>query len=85
MRLSANTWWRRNPYNWQYGAGLLVTMAGALGPLFLRPLIADAHRAAGDSCDGLYGWLTVVFVADIVLCVPLAVLGIWYTVRMYRT
>jgi hypothetical protein len=43
-------------------------MVGGCGTVFLRPLIDDAHRATGDSCSGLHGWLAFVFVADIVSC-----------------
>jgi hypothetical protein len=82
--LPANSQWRRYPYNWQYCAGLIFIMAGGCGTVFFHALTGDAHRAAGDYCDGLYGWLTVVFVADIVLCVPAAGLGFWYTVRLFR-
>jgi hypothetical protein len=80
-----NSSWRRNPYNWQYCAGRLVTMVGVGATAFLHPLIDDAHRAGGNTCNGLCGWLAVVFVADVVLCVPAAVLGFWYTVRTYRS
>jgi hypothetical protein len=85
MCLPANSQWRLYPYNWQYGAGLLFVMAGVYGTAFLHALTDDAHRAAGAYCNGLYGWLTVVFVADIVLCVPAAALGFWYTVRLFRS
>lgn len=47
-------------------------------------LTDEAHRAAGAYCNGLYGWLAVVFDVDLVLCAAAAGLGSWYTVRMFR-
>jgi hypothetical protein len=61
MRLPVNSQWRRYPYNWQYAAGLLLAAAGIYGTVFFHSLTDDAHRAAGAYCNGLYGWLTVVF------------------------
>jgi hypothetical protein len=85
MRLSASSRWRLYPYNWQYVAGLLVPVVGVYGTVLLPALTDEAHQGAGVYCNGLYGWLTVVFVADIVLCVLAAGLGVWYTVRMFRS
>jgi hypothetical protein len=85
MRLSANSRWRLYPYNWQYVAGLVVPVVGVFGTVILHALTDEAHAAEGAECDGLYGWLTAAFVADIVLCVLAAGLGVWYTVRMYRS
>jgi hypothetical protein len=83
MRLPASSQWRRQPYNWQQGAGIILIMVAVLATAFLHELTGDAHYRTGDHCNGLYGWLTVAFVADIVLCVPVAVLAIWFTVRQY--
>lgn len=85
MRLSAKSRQRPYPYNWQYVAGLLVPLVGVYGTVFLRALTDEAHGAEGTECNGLYGWLTALFVADIVLCVLAAGLGVWYTVRMFRS
>ena len=84
MRLTANTRWRSYPYNWQYGAGLIVTMVGVYGTVFLHLLTDEARQAEGAECNDLYGWLTAAFAADIVLCVLAAAVGVWYSVRMYR-
>jgi hypothetical protein len=85
MRLSANSRWRLYPYNWQYVAGFVVFGVGVYGTVFLHALIDEAHQAEGAVCNGLYGWLTGAFAADIVLCVLAAGLGVRYTVRMYRS
>lgn len=47
-------------------------------------LTDDARQAEGADCNGLYGWLTVIFDADLILCAAAAGLGLWYTVRMWR-
>ena len=85
MRLPANSQWRLYPYNWQYVTGLLFAVVGVYGTVFLHALTGEAREAEGAECNGLYGWLTGVFVADIVLCVLAAGLGVWYTVRMFRS
>ena len=85
MSLSANSRWRLYPYNWQYVAGLLVPVVGVYGAVFLHALTDEAHQAEGAECNGLYGWLTAAFAADIVLCILAAGLGVWYTVRMFRS
>lgn len=84
LRLPANSQWRLYPYNWQWCAGLITTIVAAYGTVFLHWYTNDAHRSVGALCNGLYGWLTVAFVADIALCVMVAVLGVWYTVRLIR-
>jgi hypothetical protein len=84
MLLPANGQWRRYPYNWQYCIGLILATAGIFGTVMFRSLTGDAHRASGDYCNGLYGWLTIVFGVDLVLCAAATVLGLWYTVRLLR-
>lgn len=85
LRLPPDSQWRLYPYNWQYCAGLLITMVGVGGTVYLRALSDDARHAEGALCNGLYGWLTVAFVADIFLCAAAAGLGFWYTVRLFRS
>lgn len=85
LRLPANSQWRLNPYNWQWAAGLITTIVAVYGTVSLHWLTGNAHYSEGALCDGLYGWLTVAFVADIVLCVAVAVTGFWYTVRLFRS
>jgi hypothetical protein len=84
LRLSPDSSWRRYPYNWQYCAGLFLAAAGVCGMVFFHLLTDDARQAESALCNGLYGWLTVVFVADIALCAAAAVLGLWYSVRVWR-
>lgn len=85
IRLPPNSQWRTYPYNWQYCAGFLLAGAGVFGTAMFYSLTDDAHRAAGAYCNGLYDWLTIVFVISIVLCAAATGLGFWYTVRTYRS
>ena len=48
IRLSANSQWRLNAYNWQYVAGLLLPVAGVFGTVFFYTLTEDTQRATGQ-------------------------------------
>jgi hypothetical protein len=84
IRLSVDSRWRLSAYNWQFSAGILFAMAGIFGTMFVHILTNAARQAEGPLCNGLYGWLTVVFDVDIVLCSAAVGLGCWYSVRMIR-